>query len=441
MKKLTILFTLTVALLATSPVSGQGRYGADSAECIKYLSFYLEYMKQGNLQEAEPLWQKAISLCPPTANQNMLLDGMKIIRRNINIYKNNPIRKKSLIDSLMMLHQMRIDNYPKYIIPAKTNQAMDMMKYSPKGNEQAVFTVLGEAMDVAKGKTAIAIPVRYMDYANEMYKAGTMSPEDVMTAYQKAMATAELIEKAKPSEEIANAKKDIENLLMLSGVASCDNLVALFTPRYEASPNDKDILANIVSMLSASQCLDADLFLNAVESLHKIEATHSSAYLLYKLYSQRDNSEQASVYMNEAITMLGDTDPKQKADYYFEYSTFCFKKAGKPAEAVKAAKSAAEANPELSGKAYFLIATIWGAQKCEGNDIEVRAPYWVAVDYLVKAKNADPALAEEVNPLISSYSKYFPQQSEAFMFDVLDGSSYTVSCGGMHETTKVRTQK
>lgn len=441
MKKFSILLAFAIALMAASPVFGQGRFGADSAECIKYLSFYQEYMKQGNLAEADPLWQKAISLCPPTANQNMLLDGMKILRRNINVYKNNPIRKKSLIDSLMMLHQMRIDNYPKYIIPAKTNQAMDMMKYSPKGQEKEVFTVLGEAMDVAKGKTAIAIPVRYMDYANELYKAGNMQPEEVMEAYQKAMATAELIEKAKPSEDIVNAKKDIENLLMLSGVASCDNLIALFTPRYEANPNDKDVLANIVSMLSASQCLDADLFLNAVESLHKIETTNNSAYLLFKLYSQRDDYSKASEYMQEALNLLGETDPKQSSDYYFEYSTYCFKKAGKPGEAVKAAKSAAELNPEIAGKAYFLIGTIWGAQKCEGNDIEVRAPYWVAVDYLVKAKNADPALAEEANTLISSYSKYFPQQSEAFMFDVLDGSTYTVSCGSMRESTKVRTQK
>ena len=89
----------------------------------------------------------------------------------------------------------------------------------------------------------------------------------------------------------------------------------------------------------------------------------------------------------------------------------------------------------------MLIGTIWGSQKCEGNDIEKRAPYWVAVDYMRKAKNADETLADEANKMIAQYSKYFPQQSEAFMFDVLDGASYTVSCGGMRETTIVRTQK
>ena len=36
-------FALLVSVLAF----GQGRFGADSAECVKYLSFYQQYVKQG----------------------------------------------------------------------------------------------------------------------------------------------------------------------------------------------------------------------------------------------------------------------------------------------------------------------------------------------------------------------------------------------------------
>ena len=198
MKKLSILFALALSFLAAGNLSAQSKYGADSAECIKYLSFYQDYMKQGNLDGADPVWQKAISLCPPTASQNMLLDGMKILRKKINKFRNNPIRKETLVDSLMMLHEMRIATYPRYAVTAKTNKAMDMMTFASKGKEKEVFDVLGDAMDTAKEKTAIVIPVRYMSYANDLYKAGTMSGEEVMAAYTKAYETAELIEKAKP---------------------------------------------------------------------------------------------------------------------------------------------------------------------------------------------------------------------------------------------------
>jgi hypothetical protein len=58
-----------------------------------------------------------------------------------------------------------------------------------------------------------------------------------------------------------------------------------------------------------------------------------------------------------------------------------------------------------------------------------------------KAKNADASLTEDANNYIRQYSGYFPQTAEAFMYDVTDGQSYTVSCGGMRATTTVRTQK
>ena len=440
MKKLTILFVLALGLLATANVSAQGKYGADSAACIKYLSFYQDYIKQGNLEAADPAWQQAIKLCPPTASQNMLLDGMKILRKKINKFKSNPVRREVLVDSLMMLHEMRISTYPKYVVTAKINKAMDMMTYAAKGEEQEVFNVLGDAMETAKGKTSVVIPVRYMSYANDLYKAGSMSAEEVMAAYNKAYSTAELIEKAKPSQSITDAKKDIENLLMISGVASCENLVEMFTPRFEANRTDKYMLGNLISMFSASNCLDEDLFMLAVEEMHKMESSHNSAYLLYKLYSQRNLADKAIAYMEEAIALCGDTLVNQAADYCLELGTYCFKSAGKDAKAVEAAKKAAELNPENAGRAYLLAGTIWGSQKCQGNDIETRAPYWVAVDFLTKAKNADENLAVEANNLINQYRKYFPLKSEAFMFDLLDGATYTVSCNGLREATKVRTQ-
>ena len=63
------------------------------------------------------------------------------------------------------------------------------------------------------------------------------------------------------------------------------------------------------------------------------------------------------------------------------------------------------------------------------------------MDYLQKAKAADESLAADCNKLIGQYSAYYPQKAEAFMYDVVDGQSYTVSCGGMSATTVVRTQR
>ena len=128
------------------------------------------------------------------------------------------------------------------------------------------------------------------------------------------------------------------------------------------------------------------------------------------------------------------------ADYNYEAATFCVKN-GKNAKALEFATKSMELADSYKGKAYFLIGTIWGATTCGGDEISRRAPYWVAYDYMAKAKEADPSLAEDCNRMMSQYRVYFPQTAEAFMYDLTDGKPYKVSCNGMTANTTVRTQK
>ena len=60
---------------------------------------------------------------------------------------------------------------------------------------------------------------------------------------------------------------------------------------------------------------------------------------------------------------------------------------------------------------------------------------------MTRARNADPSLEEETSRLSAQYRRYLPQQADAFMYDLVDGSSYVVSCNGMREVTTVRTNK
>ena len=110
-------------------------------------------------------------------------------------------------------------------------------------------------------------------------------------------------------------------------------------------------------------------------------------------------------------------------------------------ELVQKAKEAIEKDASLAGKANLLIGTVWYQAKCSGNEIEQRAKFWVATDYLQKAKNASPELASEADELIRTCRVYFPAVEEAFMYDLQDGQSYSFSCGGMSATTTVRTNK
>ena len=115
--------------------------------------------------------------------------------------------------------------------------------------------------------------------------------------------------------------------------------------------------------------------------------------------------------------------------------------AGGSSSVLRKALKAAELDESIAGKAYMVCGTIWGSMACPGNEIEKRAQYWVAVDYMVKAKKADPSLESEADNYISTYSVYYPETAEAFMYNITDGDSYTVSCNGMRANTTVRTRK
>lgn len=439
MKKFALLlFSAVVMTIGGTALSAQGKYGADSAECIKYLSYYKEYYKQKNYDAALPHWRKAYSLCPPTANQTMLIDGTSLMRRLIGKNKNNVIYKNALIDSLMTLHDIRAEYYPKYAVTARNNKGLDLINYKQEDSKE-IYEVFGEIIKENKENTMPQLFLFQLNAAVDLYNKGVITSEEVLEKYEEAAEYIAEIEAKKPSETISKLKSDVESLFITSKVASCDDLITLFTPRYEANPNDLELASNIVRMMAITEgCTDNDLYIQAAQTVHKMDPTHTSAYFLYRLFSSKGETENAVQMLAEAISSE-DSDQVQDAQYEFELAAYCYKN-GMNAKAFEHALKAAELDEAVAGKAYMLAGTVWGSLVCKGNEIETRAPYWVAVDYMLKAKKADPSLTEDANQHIAQYSQYYPQKAEAFMYDVTDGQSYTVSCGGMRAVTTVRTQ-
>lgn len=443
MKKLSIAIAALFLTLGSTGLFAQGKFGADSAECIKYLSFYREYFKQKSYDEAIPNWRKAFNICPPTANQNMLVDGATLLRKLISANSKNPVYKAKLVDSLLLVHDLRIQYYPKYAVTARNNKGLDMANYL-KDDADRLYKGYNEIIEANKELTKPQILLFDLDAAIELFKVGSVDEEEIINVYERNIEYLALSpEKTEADTEIkGKIKTDMENLFVSSKVADCDKLIELYNPRFEANPQDVELAGKIVRfMATAEDCMDNSLFIAAATLMHESAPSASSAYMLYKLNSTTGNVDFAVKYLEEAIASE-DSDAATDAEYYYELAVYCYK-SGRALKAEQAARNAVPnaASSELKAKAYMLLGSIWGNVRCEGNDIQKRAPYWVAVDYLEKAKAADPSLAADVNKQIAQFKQYYPQTADAFMFDVLDGQSYEVSCGGFRATTTVRTQK
>lgn len=443
MKKIKILFVAALATVlgGNLSVSAQGKYGADSANCVLYLSYYKEYYKQKNYDSALPNWRKAYNICPPTASQNLFIDGASMMRRLIQ-KTSDPQAKKALIDTLIRIQDTRAKYYPKYAVTAMNNKGLDMSNYL-KDNPKVLYDGLNEIIASNGAEIKPSLLLFDLNAAIQLYQKNELGAEEVIKTYQNNMnilASASAGKDEAHLQEYDKVKSDIEGLFINSKVASCDNLIALFTPRYEQNPTDTSLVKNIVRMMSSTEnCTDNELYLKAATSMYQLDPSAQSAYFLFRLNSSRGNVDEAIKYMNEAISST-DIDDATRANYNYELATFCVKN-GKDVTGYEAAQNAMEIDPSLAGKCYYLMGTIWGTVQCGGDEISSRAHFWVAVDYMQKAKNADASLTEDCNNMIRQYSVYFPKTADAFMYDLTDGNSYSVNCKGLHASTTVRTQK
>ena len=343
MKKIGFIVVSAVLMVFGGHVmSAQGKYGADSAECIKYLSYYKEYYKSKNYDSALPNWRKAYSLCPPTANQTMLVDGTTLVRKLIVKNAANAEYRNALIDTLFSIHRTRAEYYPKYKVVAMNNLGFDMANFY-KNDAQKLFEGLNEVIAANKELTKPSVLLIDLNAAIQMYQNNELDADALISVYQNNMA---YLEQAVPAdanakEELEKVKDDMESLFISSKVASCEKILEVYTPRYEAAPEDLALVSNIVKMMSsADDCTDNDLYLNAATSLHKLQPSSQSAYFLYKLNAARGNFDEAVKYISESLT-YPEISVETAADYNYEAATFCVKN-GKNAKALEFANKSME---------------------------------------------------------------------------------------------------
>ena len=440
MKKLALIVFAALAFMGQNALAQTSRFGhgQDSADCVLYLSYYEEYFKQKNYDSALPNWRKAYSVCPPTASENMFIRGTTLMTRLYNQTKDAAARK-AIVDTILTLQDQRMATYPKKRNTILNNKGQHIINYRSEDAEYT-YKALNEIVDELGPQANGPLQVNLLQAAIALYRENKLTADDVIAAYDKVSANIENASANNDAEKEDNlkVKATIESVFADSKVASCENLIAIFGPRFEADPNNLALVSNIVKLMnSAEDCASNDLYLKAVTAMYKLDPSYRSAYGLYRLNAARDNVADAAKYLEEAIASA-ESDEATDAQYNYEMAAFCYKN-GMRGKAIEAARKAVDMDYGYAGKAYLILGNLWASATC-GETVDKWARYWAAADYYQKARNADPSIADEAAASLGSVSRYYPEASEAFMYDLTKGQSYTVSCGGMTATTTVRVQ-
>lgn len=434
---LAVLFSLiAVFTYAQKGVEDGSKYGhgEDSVRALVNLSMYQQFYKQKSYKDALKAWRVVFNEAP-LISKNMYLHGIYMYKLKFQKSKTAEEQQKHA-DTVMMIYDQRIKYFGNkgYYLALK---GVDMASLKPQNKKEA-YDLFHEAIDLLGNDVPDFTVNELMRVALSLYLDEKITKGDMVNNFAVSSdIIAFQMREAKSDadrEKLQQIQDNVELIFTQSGAAECESLIPVLQPRFDATPEDVEVVRNIVNLLRMRSCESSELYEKSAEALYKLEPSATAAYSLARVFLKKENWSKSSDYYNEAIK--NETDSLTKARYYKELAEITLV-VGAPSKAVSYANKALRLNPS-DGAPYLTIGKAYANVKNFGdNKFEARTIYWAAVDMFYIAKSVDTSIATEANKLISVYSQYFPDKEEAFFYNVTDGSDYVVK-GWINRTTKVR---
>jgi tetratricopeptide (TPR) repeat protein len=381
---------------------------------------------------AKPYWQKVLANCP-SASQNVYIHGVRMMKIWIDA-EQNPVRRTELVDSLMMIYDMRIQYFNRKgtLLGQK---GMDLAALASDRYEEA-YTYLKTSVETEEDASDAPVLYTLMAITKTMYDNQKLTAENVIETYSTIADYLDVQMASKTDDAVLiQVKANVDEIFSSAKVANCENLTDIFEQRVKNNPENIELLKKTYNLLNANRCQEKDFYRNTAEKLFAKEPTASLAYELAKLHGGLNNYSKAETYFKRAIEL--EIDTLRKSIYLVEYAGIVFNNFKKPQEARSLALQSISINPNM-GHAYMLIGNIYASEKnCFSDEFQKKTVYWVAVDKFIRAKQVDPTLENDCNRYIDAYSQYFPAQNDIFFQDLTLGDRYSVG-GWINETTIVR---
>ena len=245
----------------------------------------------------------------------------------------------------------------------------------------------------------------YFKQLTDYYKDdGEGSPEEIIAEYDRLSPVFD-----GATGQAAEYKDQFDKCFGLSGVASCENLEAMFKEKIAASNNDPDVLAQAVDLMTRAKC-DSEFYLTTAEKYYEVKPSAETALFLAQAFQNKQEYDKAIKYLTEALAVETDNVEKEKLLVRIGVVQLATKNY---AEARKAALEAQALNPE-DGMTYFVLAQCYGAQ-ASGANFTSQAMYWVAYDTMEKAAQLleEADLKKTATKMMAAFRSAWPSRRSA----------------------------
>jgi len=239
----------------------QSRYGEDSATCVQKISLYREFYKQwkgsgyksSSVEDAMKSWRWVFNNCP-RGTENTYLDGVKMYTFRIKNAQDEDTKQK-YVDTLMMVYDQRIEYFPLHYKTKKQQEGkilgrkgVDYYQYRP-GNFDEVYDILKRSVELEGNKSQSAVLVYYFRVTSKMVNNEKVPKEVIVDTYDNVITIIDynIKNNVKKKSDYENAKGNIE--LTFEPYATCEDLIKIYSKKFESEGDDPEVLTKIISML------------------------------------------------------------------------------------------------------------------------------------------------------------------------------------------------
>lgn len=190
---------------------------------------------------------------------------------------------------------------------------------------------------------------------------------------------------------------------------------------------------------------ESDKAAESALELYNLEPNFMNTRKIAEIYVNEGNYDEAVEYLEEALELAESDEDKKELNLEMAETH-------QQLENLETARDYAQQAIELDpdwGTAYMQMAAIYAGaiSDCTGGEAlerEDRTVYWLVLDYLEMAEEADPSLASNVRNRAESYEEAIPSSEDKFFSDWEEGDSFQINgdlkeCyAWINETTTIR---
>jgi tetratricopeptide (TPR) repeat protein len=319
----TLISALCLTMIAPLVTSAQDEKYGDTEDqqtrCKEALSVYKSYKKQKNYAEAYIQWRKACEVCPETATEGLYADGAAFISYQLKKEEEGSDRERILVDSLMFLHDKRMELFPSTSRSPQNRceilgrKASDFYKYNGDAHQEA-YDMFKESIDCLGAQSSATTLYQY--YTASFYtltrslKGDSLAQREMraqmLTDYlmlidyvEAGIATAEAAGDSKDADRFDKAKGNIETVFV--AIADCADMVPVLENAVAEQPDDMDLKQKVLRLLNKKECTDNDLFLPVATAVYSIEPSAPAAYAIGIGFAKLSQLDSSLAYMEDAL--------------------------------------------------------------------------------------------------------------------------------------------